>query len=185
MSSRTRATSSSSTRETGAVYLPPGLLYASRDPGAVTTVLGSCVSVCLFDPAARAGGINHFLLPLWNGEGLASPKYANVALPRLVERMTALGATQRGLRAKLFGGAAVFRNVGGLFGVGERNVQFAERFLADAAIPVVARDVGESCSRKVIFHVHTGEAFVRRLSAQGAAAAGRGGVSDGIDGPRG
>lgn len=174
MSSQTRVTSSSSTHEAAAVYLPPGLLYASRDPGAVTTVLGSCVSVCLFDPGARAGGINHFLLPFWNGEGLASPKYANVALPKLVERLTALGCRQRGLRAKLFGGAAVFRQIGGLFGVGERNVLFAESFLADAGIPVVARDVGECWSRKVIFRVHTGEAFVRRIMAPGAAGGGGG-----------
>jgi chemotaxis protein CheD len=175
MSSPTRATSSSSTRESRAVYLPPGLLFASKDPGAVTTVLGSCVAVCLFDPGARAGGINHYLLPFWNGEGLASPKYANVALPKLVERLIGLGCHPRGLRAKLFGGASVFQQVGGLYGVGQRNVAFAEQYLAEAGIPVLARDVGEWWTRKVIFHVHTGEAFVRRIRPQGAAPGGQGG----------
>lgn len=169
MSSPTRATNSSSTHEAAAVYLPPGLLYASREAAAVTTVLGSCVAVCLYDPVARAGGINHYLLPFWNGDGLPSPKYANVALPKLMERMAALGCNPRGLRAKLFGGGAVFKQVGGLFGVGERNVLFAERYLADAGIPVIARDLGGSWTRKVIFHVHTGEAFVRRIRAERAA----------------
>lgn len=166
MSSPTPATNSSSTLEAAAVYLPPGLLYAAAVPAAVTTVLGSCVAVCLFDPALRAGGINHYLLPYWNGEGLASPKYANIALPRLLERLLEIGCRRQNLRAKLFGGGAVFKQIGGLFGVGERNIQFAERYLADAGIPVVARDVGESFTRKVIFRVHTGEALVRRLKAQ-------------------
>lgn len=171
MSSPTRATNSSSTHETAAVYLPPGLLHAAATPTAVTTVLGSCVAVCLFDPALRAGGINHYLLPFWNGDGLQSPKYANVALPKLFERMIALGCRPQGLRAKLFGGGAVFRQVGGLFDIGERNVQFAEEYLAGAGIPVVARDVGQSCTRKLIFHLHTGEAFVRRIGATAAGVA--------------
>jgi len=162
------ATSSSSALEPAAVYLPPGLLYAASTPGAVTTVLGSCVAVCLFDPMLRAGGINHYLLPYWNGEGLASPKYANIALPKLLEKMLALGCRRQNLRAKLFGGGAIFRQIEGLFGVGERNIQCAEQFLADAQIPVVARDVGEGFTRKVIFRVHTGEALVRRLKAQGS-----------------
>jgi len=170
MSSPTRATSSISTNEPLAVYLPPGLLYAAAVPAAVTTVLGSCVAVCLFDPAAAAGGLNHYLLPYWNGEGLASPKYANIALPKLLEKMLALGCRRQNLRAKLFGGGAVFQGVGGLFGVGERNILFAEQYLADTGIPVVARDVGEGFTRKVIFHLHTGEAFVRRLKAQDSGA---------------
>ena len=166
MFSPTTVTSSSSTLETSAVYLPPGLLYAAATPGAVTTVLGSCVAVCLFDPTLRAGGINHYLLPYWNGEGLASPKYANIALPKLVEKMLDLGCRQQNLRAKLFGGGAIFQQIGGLFGVGERNIEFAEHYLADAGIPVVARDVGEGFTRKVIYRIHTGEALVRRLKAQ-------------------
>jgi chemotaxis protein CheD len=160
------------THEPTAVYLPPGLLYASASPAAVTTVLGSCVAVCLFDPTVRAGGINHYLLPFWNGDGLASPKYANIALPKLLEKLLQIGCRRQYLRAKLFGGGAVFQHVGGLFGVGERNIQFAEKYLADAGIPVVARDVGEGYTRKVIYHPHTGAAFVRKLKAQESGAAG-------------
>lgn len=171
MSLPTPATSSSSTLESAAVYLPPGLLYAAATPAAVTTVLGSCVAVCLFDPALRAGGINHFLLPFWNGDGLASPKYANIALPGLLERMLELGCRRQGLQAKIFGGGAVFRQAGGLFGVGERNIRFAEEFLAEAGIPIVARDVGEYFTRKVIFTLHTGQVLVRRLRAQEPGAA--------------
>jgi chemotaxis protein CheD len=166
MSSPTLATNSSSTLEPAVIYLQPGLLYAAVTPGAVTTVLGSCVAVCLFDPVLRAGGINHYLLPYWNGDGLASPKYANIALPKLLQKMLDLGCRRQNLRAKLFGGGAIFQQIGGLFGIGERNIQFAEDFLREAGIPVVARDVGEGFTRKVIFRVHTGEALVRRLKVR-------------------
>lgn len=166
MSTPTRETSFSSTLELTAIYLPPGLLYAAAAPAAVTTVLGSCVAVCLFDPVLRNGGINHFLLPYWNGEGLASPKYANIALPKLLEKMLELGCRRQNLQAKIFGGGAVFQKIGGMFGVGERNIRYAEQYLAEAGIDVVARDVGEGFTRKVIFRVHTGEVLVRRLKVQ-------------------
>jgi len=166
-----QATSFTSSHEPVVVYLPPGLLYAAATPVAVTTVLGSCVAVCLFDAAAGAGGINHYLLPFWDGEGLASPKYANIALPKLIEKLFALGCRRQNLKAKIFGGGAVFQRVGGLFGVGERNILFAEQYLADAGIQIVARDVGEGFTRKLIFHLHTGEAFVRKLKAQESGAA--------------
>lgn len=112
------------------------------------------------------GGVNHYLLPSWNGGGPASPKYADIALPELIERLLELGCRRQDLRAKLFGGGTAFQRVDGLFGVGERNIRFAERYLADAGIPVVACDAGGGYTRKVIFHVHTGEAFVRRLRTQ-------------------
>jgi chemotaxis protein CheD len=168
-----RATSTSSTHDPAAVFLPPGSLHADRAPSTVTTVLGSCVAVCLFDPVTRAGGINHYLLPYWNGDGLASPKYANIALPRLIERLQGLGCRTADLRAKVFGGGAIFQKSCGLFGVGERNVLYAEEYLAGAGIGIVARDVGEAFTRKVIFHLHTGEAFVRRLKAESAPGTGR------------
>ncbi len=56
-------------------YLHPGNLFAHRTPHIVTTILGSCVAVCLWDPINNIGGINHYMLPLWNGEGLPVPKY--------------------------------------------------------------------------------------------------------------
>ena len=73
-------------------YLYPGTLFAHRQAHLVTTVLGSCVSVCLWDAAARVGGINHYLLPLWNGEGLATPKYGNIAIVKLIEKVQSYGA---------------------------------------------------------------------------------------------
>lgn len=143
-------------------YLYPGEIFAHREPHTVTTVLGSCVSVCLWDPVARLGGINHFLLPLWNGDGLPTPKYGNIAIPRLLEKLVGLGASERKLQAKVFGGAAMWNLTDGLLAVGARNVELAENVLRELGIPVVGSDLGGSQSRKIIFQTGEGTVLLRR-----------------------
>ncbi len=159
------ATSFSSTLEPTAISLPPGLLYAAADPVTVTTVLGSCVAVCLFDPVTRTGGLTHYLLPCWNGEGLASPKYANIALPRLIERMSELGCRRRNLRAKLFGGGAMFRKVGGLLGVALLSAGFS---VVESADGLAALESSAACLVALIISdcimpVMDGISFVREI----------------------
>ncbi len=73
-------------------YLYPASLFADKEPHVVTTILGSCVAVCLYDSVLNQGGINHYMLPLWTGQGLASPRYGNCAIDRLIERMIAGGS---------------------------------------------------------------------------------------------
>jgi chemotaxis protein CheD len=143
-------------------YLYPGALFADPRPHLVTTVLGSCVAVCLFDPVRRLGGINHYLLPLWNGEGLPTPRYGNVAIDLLIDRLLALGCVSSRLQAKVFGGAALWENPNGLLSVGERNVELAWRLLEQQRIPVTAADVGGEAGRKLLFTTATGEVLLRR-----------------------
>ncbi|MCX8027572.1 MAG: chemotaxis protein CheD [Thermodesulfovibrionales bacterium] len=144
-------------------YLYPGELFARNGAYIVTTILGSCVSVCLYDPVLRIGGINHYMLALWNGEGLPSPRYGNIAIEKLVERLVNLGASIDRMKAKVFGGAAVLQSSGGLMGVGERNIIVAEDMLADLKIPIVSKDVGGVLGRKIIFHTDTAEIFLKRI----------------------
>lgn len=143
-------------------YLYPGMLFAEPEPHRVTTVLGSCIAVCLFDPVRRAGGINHYMLPLWNGEGLPTPRYGSVAIDLLIDRLQSFGCLASRLQAKLFGGAAMWDNGNSLMSVGERNIDIAGRMLERYNIPVVAQDIGGSVSRKVIFFTATGEILLRR-----------------------
>jgi chemotaxis protein CheD len=142
-------------------YLAPGRLYASAEAVQVTTILGSCVAVCLWDPDCRVGGMNHFLLP----EGApASPRFGESAVPLLVARVLELGAARSGLRAKVFGGASVleaFRDRSRH--IGPRNVEVARAGLLAQAIPVVGEDVGGGLGRKVVFEVQTGCAWVRAI----------------------
>ncbi len=146
------------------VYLHPGQVFASAEPATVTTVLGSCVSVCLFDPSAQLGGINHYLLPHWVGNGTSSPRFGNVAMETLFEGILALGARKGELRAKVFGGACVL----GAFQrrerhLGEQNVDRALRFLLEAGVPVVAQDTGGQRGRKLVFRTGDGAAWLKAL----------------------
>ncbi len=144
-------------------YLYPGLLFAQKEACMITTVLGSCVSVCLWDPVSNTGGINHYMLPLWNGEGLPSPKYGNIAIQKLIEKMLALGCKKANLKAKVFGGGAVLQTSGGLLNVGERNITLAEDMLGDERIPIISKDVGGTQGRKLIFCTGSGEVLMRKI----------------------
>ena len=147
-------------------YLLAGSLMAPADPHIITTVLGSCVSVCLWDGALRIGGMNHYMLPLWNGEGLASPKYGNIAVAKLVERLQDLGSNKRNLRAKIFGGGVVLNVTNPFMNIGERNVQLAEDMLRQENIPIVSADTGGRTGRKIIFNTETGIVLVKKLAGQ-------------------
>lgn len=145
-------------------YLYPGTLFAHREPHLVTTVLGSCVSVCLWDSAARVGGINHYLLPLWNGEGLPTPKYGNIAITKLIEKVQSLGAGSK-LVAKVFGGASMWEKTDGLLAIGQRNIELAIEMLEQHRIPVVSSDLGGPVGRKIIFNTGEGTVLLKRQRA--------------------
>ena len=145
------------------VYLHAGQLHAASVPTAITTVLGSCVSVCLYDPATKVGGMNHFLLPL-HVEREASPRFGTIAVPALVEAVVRAGATRGGLVAKVFGGASVIGALGKTGRrLGDENAALAMRLLEEARIPVLDRDVGGERGRKLVFMVDEGTAWVRQL----------------------
>ncbi len=142
-------------------YLFPGTIFVHKDQHLVTTVLGSCVAVCIWHPQAEIGGINHYLLPLWNGEGLPTPKYGNIAITRLIEKVRRL-AGEGELIAKVFGGASMWARTEGALAVGERNVELAFNVLAEEKIKVVSQDVWGEMGRKVIFDTRTGSVLLRR-----------------------
>lgn len=137
-------------------YLYPGALHVSKEPIYITTVLGSCVSICLWDPILKYGGMNHFMLPFWNGKGLASPKYGNIAVEKLVEKMLDLGCKKVNLKAKVFGGGDVINNDSNMFQIGERNIALAKDMLAEMGIPILSSSLGGRNGRKIIFQTDTG-----------------------------
>lgn len=147
----------------GEHYLFPGHIFAHTEPHLVTTVLGSCVSVCLWDSVLRQGGMNHYMLPLWNGEGLASPKYGTVAIPRLIEVMLELGSRRSDLVAKVFGGGDILKVTNGIMNVGQRNVDFALKTLQDEGIPILVSNVRGIQGRKLIFDTEDGAVFMKKL----------------------
>jgi chemotaxis protein CheD len=142
------------------VYVYPGRVIASASRHRLKTVLGSCVSVCLFDPGLRAGGMNHYLLPDAGGSESGSARFCGPAIQSLIGQLLGLGADQRRLVAKLFGGSGSVEPSANGFHVGWRNVQAARRILHDERIPIVAEDVGGRRGRRLFFDTAHGSALV-------------------------
>ncbi len=151
--------------DTGArpqLYLHAGQLAVAAEPTAIVTVLGSCVAVCLWDPAARIAGVNHFLLP-HHVERERSARFGNVAVPQLVDAVVGAGATRSSLVAKVFGGASVLGAIRHARRLGDENVELALHLLDEARIPVLDRDVGGDRGRKLVFVSDEGTAWVKLL----------------------
>lgn len=143
------------------IFLPPGTLYGAAAPALVTTILGSCIAICLWDRRHHVGGMNHYVLP--GGRGSDSLRYGDVAMARLVERMTGLGCRVEDLRAKIFGGATVLSFGAAEGTVGHRNLQMALNGLRHYGVPVVARRTGGMTGLFIRFHTASGEVMVRAL----------------------
>tara|TARA_B100001245_G_C22798193_1_gene384809 strand:+ start:142 stop:606 length:465 start_codon:yes stop_codon:yes gene_type:complete len=141
-------------------YLLPSGIFVEKEPHVVDTVLGSCVAVCMYDDRLKIGGINHYMLPFWNGQGLASPKYGNIAMDKLIEKMELLGSKRTNMIAKVFGGANQMQSS---LGVGQRNVMMVKDYLADARIPIVAENVGGEIGRKIRFNTSNGQVLMKFL----------------------
>ncbi|MGB8364289.1 MAG: chemotaxis protein CheD [Rhizomicrobium sp.] len=131
------------------VQITQGDCYVTDDPREVlTTILGSCIAVCLRDPVAGIGGMNHFLLPEGEGTDRDAQRYGVNAMEVLINAILKRGGSRQRLEAKVFGGANV---VVALSDVGSRNVQFAKQFLANEGITVRGGDVGGASARRIQF----------------------------------
>jgi chemotaxis protein methyltransferase CheR len=143
-----------------------GELKASFEPAKVTTLLGSCVGVCLYDPKTKIGGMNHFMLPSNSSSDPVSATYGVHAMELLINEIMKLGGDRRRLTAKVFGGGFVIGHQSpeaSRTAIGDQNIQFALNFLETDSIPVVAKDVGGTMGRQIQFLTHTGQAFVRHV----------------------
>ncbi len=147
--------------ERQSVYLHPGQMHASDQPVAISTVLGSCVAVCLYDRATGVGGANHYLLPDDGAGEQTSPRYGRAAIHSLLERVLRLGGVHSGLEAKIFGGASMLKGTTSQLGM--NNVKLAREIMREYSIPVVAEDVGGSRGRKLVFDLADGAAWVKVL----------------------
>jgi chemotaxis protein CheD len=145
------------------LFLQPGQLVVSSTPCIVTTIVGSCVAVCLRDRLLKIGGLNHYLLP-HKVLKEHSARFGAVAIPELIGKLVALGCQTDRLEAKLFGGACVLGPADARAGhLGSKNVQLARELLQQAGIRIVAEDVEGFRGRKLIYHTDDGTAWIRRL----------------------
>lgn len=141
-------------------FLYPGQMFVSREPAVVTTILGSCAALCLWDSQKKIGGMNHYLLPEGSDGGPNRLRYGNIANPALLNELLALGCEIKNLHAKVFGGSSAFA-ANPLQSVGTRNVQLAEEFVRKAKIPLVSKDVSGKHGRRLLFQTGDGITQIR------------------------
>ena len=149
-----------------AVKLLPGEYYVTGKDMLLVTVLGSCVAACIRDSGNGVGGMNHFMLPDGGADedspSSTSARYGTYAMEILINHITKLGARRAYLEAKVFGGGNVLAGLT-VANVGERNAQFALKFLDTERIRVVARDLIDIYPRKVYYFPSSGKVMVKKL----------------------
>jgi chemotaxis protein CheD len=144
-------------------YLHPGQMLVASKPHAVTTVLGSCVGVCLHDRRLGIGGINHFLLPS-GGVGPATNRIGATAMPALIREMHKLGCQSRDMEASVFGGACVLDAFRGREDhIGVQNAEVALAYLRGEGIRITEQDIGGDHGRKLRFHTDDGSVSVQQI----------------------
>ncbi|NLC07991.1 MAG: chemotaxis protein CheD [Syntrophomonadaceae bacterium] len=133
----------------------------------MTAGLGSCVGVCLWDPATRIGGLAHIMLPSsvqarrTDNKG----KFADTAILAVIQEMSRLGANPARLVAKIAGGAQMF-NFGGttdIMRIGDRNAQAVQQVLKNEKIKILFSDIGGSHGRTIYFMTENGKLTIRTI----------------------
>ena len=141
-----------------------GEIACAREPEVlVTQALGSCVGVALWDPRLRIGGLAHVMLPAASCSAATGKRhrFADIAIPDLVERMVDMGAGACRIVAKLAGGASMFRGESGIDTIGDRNVAAVQDQLERAGVPIVVEETGGSHARTIELSTATGILLVR------------------------
>jgi len=162
------ATASHDPASSNSHFLHAGQVFVSAEAQSVVLILGSCVAVCIWDSANGIGGATHYLLPTWDGKGTQSPRYGDVAVSVLLQKLLEAGADRGHLRAKVFGGGCLFGSMRDSNSrreqhLGSRNVEVALEMLMKARIPVVSSDVGADRGQRIVFCTGSGESLAKTL----------------------
>ena len=144
-------------------FLEPGHIVVITQPAIISTVLGSCVAVCICDSRRMVGGMNHFQLPRARDPKKATARYGDAATLALIRMMIKEGSETRHLEAQVFGGACN-REVCSK-DVGRENVMVAKKVLAARQVRVVSEDVGGEKGRKLVFNTDTNEIAVVKVES--------------------
>ena len=155
------------------ISIHPGEFYVTAGNEIISTVLGSCVAVAMFDRAKRVGGLNHFMLPASFDQSHMytsnSGKYGMYAMELLINGLLKAGANRANLRAKVFGGGSVLRVRPGNNGrtIPQSNIEFAMAFLRTEGIPVESSDTGGVNGRKILYFAQDHSVKLKRLGSRG------------------
>lgn len=153
------------------IKLLPGDYCACQGEEMMVTVLGSCISACIFERKLRIGGMNHFMLPVDRryldrrqlisvDDDSAACRYGNVAMERLINEIVRLGGRRENMEVKIFGGAQI---TCAATDIGSYNIRFVRDYLHIEDMPIISEDVGGVYPRKVYYIPTTHEVFVKKI----------------------
>lgn len=145
----------------GYYFLKPGEIFVSSDLTIIHTVLGSCVSVCIYDTRNDIGGMNHFIYhhAMINAR---SCRYGDVAVPHLIKLLIKMGGDPKNFIAHIVGGSQNL--IPGSF-IGDENIKIAKEILQKYGIPIGVIDIGGKAFRKLKFNNLSGEIEIKRGEA--------------------
>jgi len=149
------------------ITLTAGEYFVTQNSEVLHTVVGSCITTCIYDKKTKAAGMNHFLLPgmVHPDEILSSEvaRYGMFAMELLIGELMKLGAQRKGLRAKVFGGGHVLKFRKDDDDITGSNIRFAKKFLELEGIPAVKVDLGGNAGRKIFFFTDTHRVLLKRF----------------------
>lgn len=143
-------------------------IKVASPPDILRTILGSCVGICLFDKKNSIGGLAHIMLPRINERSLSKKKYADSAIPLLLEEMERLGAAREVIIAKIVGGATMFKmsDESNVNNIGQSNITAVKDILKELNIKIIAEELGGEYGRTIDFYVDTGMVKIKTMNKQ-------------------
>lgn len=137
----------------------PGEVYVTKKHELITTLLGSCIAVCMRDKINKIGGMNHFKLPKpsnadTNNQNL---NYGIYAMELLINEILKNGGNKNFLECTVFGGGNVIEGI--TSDIGGKNIDFVLDFLRQESIPIIRQDTGYTTAQQVYFHPVSGNTF--------------------------
>ncbi|MCM8525574.1 MAG: response regulator [Lentisphaeraceae bacterium] len=148
-------------------FLLPGEYFVTRKPMTLVTVLGSCVSVCLYNETSKLAAMNHFVFPEGDGsEANSKGRYGNTAMDIICRSLFAVDGNRKNYKARLFGGATPLRtDLGNATNIGLRNIDAAEAYLANEGIPVVEKITGSQKGYRIYFDTSLGRVKTEEIKS--------------------
>ncbi len=145
------------------LFLLPGELHVSKEPYLLATLLGSCVTVCLYNKKKNFGGMNHFMLPNRPSESNHDPKYGDFSIRAMIRIMKKIDPDLKNLQAMVFGGGAVTESLVGSVNIGDNNIVVAKKILEEYKIPITREETGGKNGRKLHYQTWDNSIKVRTI----------------------
>jgi chemotaxis protein CheD len=149
------------------VFLKPGELYISDIPTMVSTILGSCIAMTIFNKRLKIGGICHAMLPRspYSKEHSVF-RYADSSIFYMINKFETIGIRKDEMEIKLLGGADVIDRINeDTASIGQKNIDIAREIIKNENLQIIVSDVGGRMGRKVHFYTHTGKVLLKRINS--------------------